>query len=308
MTAWFAEQVLAADLAGFWIGTAIAGGAGALLLRRGLTAFWRLRLIRDTPTARVRSAPQGYVELAGSALPARELLRARLTGTPCCWYRWRIQERRRSGRNDRWVTLERGDAEAPFLLEDATGRCLVEPAGAELRLRARVSWYSAVRGGRGEPSALQRFLGQGRRYRMIEERVLEQEPVYVLGHLETPRRGAREREALTRQLLSQWKRDPERMQRFDRDGDGEIGLEEWQHARRRAAQLAAEAERRVAAAPILSRVVASDDPRRPFLISTEGEDALVGRSRWEALGATLAGALLGVGAVFALSIRLTAGG
>ena len=51
----------------FWWGIA---GASLLMLGTGRIAYATLarkRLIEDTPTSRIRSAPQGFVELAGVA-------------------------------------------------------------------------------------------------------------------------------------------------------------------------------------------------------------------------------------------------
>ena len=51
----------------------------------------RKRLIEDTPTSRIRSAPQGFVELAGVAgVFEGEPIIAPLTQRPCCWYRYRF--------------------------------------------------------------------------------------------------------------------------------------------------------------------------------------------------------------------------
>jgi len=308
MPEFFTDLAQRTDATGFWLAVAIALGAGALMLHQGLKAFWQLRLIHDTPTAAVRSAPQGYVELIGQAQPLRALLPARLTGIPCCWYRWRIEQQRRSGRSSKWVVVERGESEQPFVIDDGTGRCIVDPRGATLRCRLTERWQSHARGGgRAGPSSLSELLGLGGRYRMTEERVAEADPVYVLGYLETPRRGARERERLKRQLLKRWKRDPQRRATLDLNGDGEIDLAEWDRARALAAQLAERAERRVAEEPVLARIGATQDARQPFLISTEGEAALVGRSRLQAVGATVFGALLSVGALAAIAARYGAG-
>jgi hypothetical protein len=304
-----ADAIAAEDPLGFWLGVAIAAGLAAWLLHRGRRAFWRLRLIVDTPTARIRSAPQGYVEFQGRALPLRGELQARLTGTPCVWYRWRIEEHqgRSSGgrRGGHWVTRDHGDAGRPFLIDDGTGQAEVAPADAYLHLRARERWQgphpdrrAATRG-----NAITRFFERQRRYRMTEERIHASEPVYILGHFETPRRGVREREALTRTLLARWKRDPERMQRFDLDGDGSVDLDEWERARRQAARLAARAENQLSAEAPRPRVVAADDPAQPFVVSTEDEPTLLARLRLTAFGGLIGGALLGAGSVAVVVAR-----
>jgi len=291
----YAQQVLALDPVGFWISALVALAAAFGITRHGLRSFWKLRLIVDTPTARIRSAAQGYVELTGIAHPHRELVAAPLTGTPCVWYRYEIEERRGSGRNASWVTVERGDAGTPFQIDDGTGRCLVEPNGAALRCRDKQVWYGHV--------GLLGQLGAQHRQRKTEERICDGEPVYVLGHLETPRRGARERQALTRHLLAQWKRDPQRMRAFDRDGDGQVDLHEWDAARAKAERLAERAEGRLSAEPPLPRVRDAGDARQPFVISTEDERSLLARLRLHAYGSAAGGLVLWVGLVYALLVR-----
>lgn len=307
-----AHAIASADPVGLWLAVAIAAGVGAWLVQRGLRAFWGLRLIVDTPTARIRSAPQGYVELQGLAAPLREPLRARLTGKPCVWYQWQIEEYQssRSGRqrSGHWVTRDRGDAGRHFLIDDGTGQAEVVPADAKLHLRSRDRWQGPRpdQPDRGQQNPITAFFRRHRRYRMTEARVHDGEPVYVLGRFETPRRGVREREALTRTLLARWKRDPERMQAFDRDGDGEVDLPEWDRARAKAARLAERAEAKLSADPPRPRIVATSEPTQPFLVSTEDEATLLTKLRLRAFGGTALGALLGVGAAAAVVARLTA--
>lgn len=274
-------------------------------LRRGLDAFWRLRLITDTPTARIRSAPQGYVELSGRALPHAGTLAAPLTKLPCVWYRFRIEEQRRGGKRNDWVTVEQGEHDGPFLLDDGTGVCLIDPAGADLSCRSRDLWYGHAR----QPSGA---VGQSwnlfrKRYRYREERISSGEPLYALGHFETPRRGAAEQERLARHLLRTWKRDPERMASFDTDRDGRVSTEEWEAARAKADRLASEAEQRLQTEPPLPRLGATNDPRHPFVVSTHGEGDLVLRLRFSAFGQIAVFLVLASGVGIAVSAHFGAG-
>jgi hypothetical protein len=306
MQGFIAEAAGGMDPVGFWTGTLFAALFGAWLLRQGRHALWRLRLIVDTPTARIRSAPQGYVELRGLAAPLRGMLAARLTGKPCVWYRWRIEQYKRSGRSGHWVTLEHGSAECAFLIDDGTGQAEVAPEGAFLHCHTRERWLGPrpfARAG-AKQQGIVALIEQQRRYRMTEERIAASEPVYILGHFETPRRGVRERETLARTLLTQWKRDPARMRRFDRNGDGEIDLAEWERARREAARLAEQAEARLTAAPPRPRIGPTGDADHPFVVSTEDEPALLLKLRLRAFGGMLAGALLSVGASLLVLARL----
>lgn len=304
------HKAAVADPVEFWIAICVAAGIAAFALYRALRAFSGLRLIADTPTARIRSAPQGHVELQGLAQPRGEPLPAPLSTRPCVWYRYRIAERRSSGRNESWVTVEQGEAEGPFLLDDGTGHCLVEPKGARLHCAHRETWYSGRRGGRPNESGdgwSGLLLGGRKRWRMSEERIQAGDFLYVLGHLETPRRDSREREQLARALLARWKADPQRLRRFDRNGDGEIDLEEWEAARAEAERLATEAEQRLAATPTLARIRAPGDRRLPFIIAADDERAMLSRLGLETLGLTLLALALTLGLILALLARLEPG-
>jgi hypothetical protein len=116
LTPWpLAQAAARADPIPFWIFEAVVAMLTVIFLHRGLDAFWRLRTVADTPTARIRSAPQGYVQLCGRAAAQGGMPTAPLTRLPCVWYRFKVQERRRSSKNDRWVTIDRGKSELPFV-------------------------------------------------------------------------------------------------------------------------------------------------------------------------------------------------
>src|SRR3989339_1598907 len=58
-----------------------------------LSALKRLRAVRDTPTSKVASAAQGYVELVGRGRPYGEPLISKLRALPCLWYRYKVEQR-----------------------------------------------------------------------------------------------------------------------------------------------------------------------------------------------------------------------
>src|SRR5690606_16652826 len=119
-----------ARVAGLSLLPALTAAAGGLaLMARQLR---RARLIEDTPTSRIRSAPQGYVELTGFArevAAADTPLRGPLTGKPCVWFRYRI-ERYQRGKRSGWHPVESGASAQWFELDDGSGRCWIDPAGA----------------------------------------------------------------------------------------------------------------------------------------------------------------------------------
>jgi hypothetical protein len=294
----------------FWL-VWLAMTLGSLwMLRTGVRAFWRLRTVADTPTARVRSAAQGYVELAGIARAHHREIEARLSCTPCLWCRFRVEERRRAGRNSRWVTLETGETDRPLRLDDGSGVCLIDPRGARVETRRRQVWLGPRRDPADPRPAALRLgpwftltAGRSNRYRFTEERIAAGDPLYVLGHLETPRLGPEEETRLERSLLRVWKRDPVRMAALDTDGDGEISVAEWEQARGLASRLARESARSPARAG-LSRVRATGDSDRPFVIATYTEPELLSALRWKTLGYTAGFLVLSTAWGFALVARL----
>ena len=100
--------------------------------------YRRYRQIRDLPTSRVASAAQGYVELFGHSelLPGAPVV-SKLSGLPCCWYRYYVE--RRTSRNE-WERVDSGISEECFLLVDDTGQCVVSPAGAEVLTERKETW------------------------------------------------------------------------------------------------------------------------------------------------------------------------
>jgi hypothetical protein len=185
----------------------------------GLTSFWawyanlkRHRTVADTPTSRIASAPQGYIELVGRGrqLPGEGLV-SPVSGLPCLWYRYRVE--RKNG--NRWDHVESGISHDTFGVDDGSGQILVDPEGAEiLTSRKQVS----TAGG----------------YRKTEWTLIEGETIYVIGEHVTlgGPNAVLDKKADLATLLTEWKRDKAALlARFDADRDGEISLDEWEDAR-----------------------------------------------------------------------------
>lgn len=254
----------------------------------------RARLVEDTPTARIRSAPQGYVELVGKVAPHNgEPLRSPLTGSPCCWYRFKIERR---GQKD-WETLEQGESPLPFVVDDGTERCLVDPRGAEVTPTDRSLWYGwsrfpeetnppripvAPSSAWVRRAAIHAQADVSSRYRYSEERIYPGDQLYAIGHFDTlgEAEQARERHELLRQRLVTWKQDRAGLlARFDSNRDGEIDPEEWERVRQSAA---AQVDQDYASAlprRVLHRLRKDADRRKPFLLSSLPQRELARRHR-----------------------------
>lgn len=186
-----------------------------------LAALRRRRAILDTPTARIASAAQGQVELLGRGLPLDGIpVCSPLTGLTCLWFRYTLEEADSEGH---WRIIDQGESDASFLLDDGSGRCLVDPEGGEILTRHK---------------EVQR---NGKR-RHTEWRLLPGDTLYVNGAFKTLNGSATraDADATLKALLAEWKADrAELLRRFDMDGNGEIDQEEWQLARAAARREAA---------------------------------------------------------------------
>jgi hypothetical protein len=278
---------LADDDLWFWLltlGVAIvAGGAGAL------RSFKRARLVEDTPTSRIRSAAQGYVEIAGNArlLPGSQNL-APLTQRPCVWWRYKVSKRTESGsgktRRSQWQTVASGTSSVPFVLDDGTGECIVQPDGAEVIPTESTTWYGNTPWPAAPASKSLRLLTGSRDYRYVEDRVYEHELVHALGEFRSTASAAGpDTQAAVAETLAEWKQDqPALLQRFDHDRDGRIDLEEWEAARAAARQLVL--ENSVRRGPESNHhVLCRPDGGRLFLVSALPHNDLVKRYRRQAL-------------------------
>ncbi|MFP4161832.1 MAG: GIDE domain-containing protein [Ectothiorhodospira sp.] len=260
-----------------------------------VTGGRQLRLIADTPTARIRSAAQGPVELSGRAalLPGPPIV-APLSGTPCAWYEYRVERRQRGGQGStRWKTLHGGCSGELFALEDDTGRCVVDPEGARVFTPHKERWYGQRPNPRAPAALAERFGGE--RHRYMERRIHPGDPLYALGDFRS--QGAADGHALHTEvaaILREWKRDPGRMAELDTDGDGQVDLGEWDRARAAAQRRAMEDRAQRARQPDVHLLSRGPDRARPYLLSVYPESRLLWRLRWRTrLGA--AGFLAGIG-------------
>ena len=238
----FASLVLTAPPGGFWTLTAVALLAGSAALWRAQVFLARQRLIEDTPTAFIRSAPQGYIELQGRPTDGRrpDPCAALVAALHLVSRKVERREQRGNGRGRRAAhTIEQGVSGDLFYLVDDTGRCAIDPDGASVTPAHRQVWYGAQRipgryhadDGRWWARALGRL---GQRYRYTERRIEPGDPLYALGRFVTHSASANPTdhgpEIAAR--LREWKRDRAFLRReFDRDGNGEIDAAGWAAAR-----------------------------------------------------------------------------
>ena len=226
------------------------------------TSAWRrARAVDDTPTSKVASAAQGYVELIGTGRPlAGAPLMSPLSHLPCLWFRYTVE---RKDSDNKWVQEEKGESDASFILEDGSGECMVDPEGAEMLVTKKDSWIQGDR-------------------RYTEWLLIERQTIYALGQFAT--RGSvglsLNLAEDVKLLLSEWKtRTAELLARFDLNKDGQIDLKEWELARAQARREIAANHRELRASSELHVMHLPEDGRL-YLISDMEPDNLASKYRW----------------------------
>ncbi len=201
-----------------------AGLVGVTSLYAWHANLRRYSAVADTPTSRIASAPQGYVEIVGRGvhLPGARLV-SPISGLPCLWYRYISEEKK----GNKWHRVDSGISAEEFGLDDGNSIAVIDPDGAAIvapKKRGRTNGH----------------------YRHTEWSLIEGEPLYVLGEHVTIGGANADldfRQAVS-ELLGDWKRDkPGLLMRFDRDGSGDISLEEWESARKAAQNMVARQHR-----------------------------------------------------------------
>jgi hypothetical protein len=147
-------------------------------------------MILNTPASKIRSASMGLVELSGMA-EGPQTIPAGITGEACYYYRaiaWQLEQ---SGRSREWKKVADESLYVPFFINDATGRMLVDAAGADMEVHRnfRDEFNSSFFGSRDMlPENVGRFLARngilgGSTVRLEERCVKPGFPLFVFGTL-----------------------------------------------------------------------------------------------------------------------------
>lgn len=259
-----------------WIIFALLTGAMGFVCfyftREWLRALSEARTAENVPTMRIRSAAQGYVELQGFARPLETgHLTSPLTSTQCVWWVHRIVL---LANQNRPAAEETRFSPQRFYLEDATGRCLIDPAGAEMPLSWSKSWDADNPGPPGPASAL-----RIPRYRCTEGVLRSGTRLYVRGEFRTVRVAAQPLDIM-RGKLAAWQADDKKRAIFDVDRDGSLSDTELEAARR-VAML--EARREAGTSHATVDVVCKPADGRPFVISDKRQPVHARSSRGSAM-------------------------
>ncbi|MGZ0018338.1 GIDE domain-containing protein [Nitrosomonas sp. wSCUT-2] len=251
----------------------------------------RFRLIEDTPTAKIRSAHQGYIELAGKGLSISDQpIYAPLSNHPCLWYQSQIEQQETytdNGRtHTRWNVVYKMVSDQRFKLTDGVSTCWVDPRDAEVNGHEKLVWY----GNTEWPSRTLILESQSiinamaNQYRYSEWLILPGQPLYVLGQYKTwsaaSQRSVRD---VMIHLINDWKQNQQQLhERFDTNKDGNIDQEEWEVARAEARLEAQKRHDQLAFEPDENIIAKPDRSDRPFIISVFSQALLARRYRRQA--------------------------
>jgi hypothetical protein len=280
----------------FWLGAAVAIAIALFLFWRMTCWYQHARLIQNIPTARIRSAPQGYIELIGQAgMMEGPVIFSPLSQTRCVWYSYKIEEKTREysskGRSrTRWRVVKQATSEEVFLLDDGTGECAIDPDDAQVITRNKRIWYK-------------HDVVPPRRY--TEWTILEGEPLYAMGLFKSV--ASVEDQTIRQQVshkLREWKQDPNQLlHHYDTDNDGEINQQEWQRAREDATIAVKRQIGQRAKVKQLSMMRSSPHKGQPYILSTIPEDELIARYQRHALAAMTGFLVLGTIIIWAMNQR-----
>ena len=241
------------------------------------------RIMQDTPTSKIRSASQGFVQLEGRAKSLDDKpLRVPGSGRECVWFDYLIEKKG----ND-WEEVERDTSIYSFYVDDGTGLCAVDPELGRVITRKKKVWV----------------VGD---WRYTERLIAENDRVYCLGQFETDQGGSKAEvvKVGVRVLLNQWKHNRrELLQRFDQNGDGDIDMDEWNQARETAIRQVESATANDYVPTQHHNLVAPFNKGYPYVISSIPQDEVTSRYQLYAFGLLGLFVVSGAYAVFMTIVR-----
>ena len=115
--------------------SAIGLACGILLFFKGFIWFRQKKLIEALPTSKIRSIAMGIVEIFGEVTPLKgSTLKSPFSNNDCVYYKYTIEEYRKSGKSSKWVIINQNEARTHFFLKDDTGTVLIDPKGADISI------------------------------------------------------------------------------------------------------------------------------------------------------------------------------
>lgn len=169
-------------------------GFGGWLIFSGIRRFRRKRDIEDTPTSKIRSAPQGSIEVQGYAWPIENSGRNNLNGEKCVFRHLEVMKKVGSGKKQRWIKVHEDRYDLPFLVFDQTGTLLVDQKRAEYELRQKVFRWNDLKSQTKQALSTEISVSGfppsgglfGSPFKFQEKYILAGSPVYLRGSFSSP--------------------------------------------------------------------------------------------------------------------------
>ncbi|UCD10647.1 MAG: hypothetical protein JSU88_08110 [Nitrospinaceae bacterium] len=283
-----------------WAGFGV--GLGVYWFFHGFRELKSSRIIQNTPTSRIATGAVGTdVEISGRVMCDRDKwVTAPISGRSAVFYAIEIEQLVRRKNSSHWVKIDEFFSDKGFYLDDDSGALalvMVEGAaikkkkGRKVRFRMRskdmatmpANLLLALTMNAGQLKSFKVKHGKwwdSREYRFIEWAITPDETIYVLGYADSGLRTVLKRKpkmATYLEAKKQIESDPDRHERFDRDEDGELSVEEVEAG---AARLAVELESKYSEKQVEERVpktkmVFKKQKGKPFFISNMAEADLI---------------------------------
>jgi hypothetical protein len=164
---------------------------GSIVFFKGFMWLKQKRLIENTPTSKIRALAMGPVEVYGEVSHAfKKILKSPFTGSDCIYYKYLVQEERRSKNSTYWATVKKGEDSTHFYLKDNTGSVLVDPKKATIDIPEDYSFTSGL--GKAPTAKIKDFMqsknlsikgffGFNKKIRFVEHYIAPKDKMYVLG-------------------------------------------------------------------------------------------------------------------------------
>lgn len=268
--------------AGYWFISFVCVVLAGYTLWKFFGYLRRDRFAADTPTARIRSAAQGYVHMEGVVRADKDgELRSPLTRRHCVWWEFKVEHRSQIGGRNAWHLKDHGSSVNPFVLDDGSGTCLVGTVSAEIIPSVHNVWYGSAETPDIPPaSSVTPLFSSNAPYRYTERLLVAGTHVTVLGDLRAHSIAAEVDEEVGK-LVSAWKDDQKSLlSKFDLDKDGQLLGSEWEAVR---AEALKQVEARLGSRDRREFTVSKPEKGRPFIIAPMDTQRFVRREKLRAV-------------------------
>lgn len=162
--------------------------------------LWQMKALRSATVISPDQAKLGYFRLEGNAaFASRKMIKAPLTLSLCIWYRFKVEEWRRSSSNQKhdWHTIKDEESETNFIVAGKGAELLVDPWKADITCTDKSLWHGANKepdernpprfppwqNPKGDGLQIEISGGANSKFRFTEERIYAGDPIFILGEI-----------------------------------------------------------------------------------------------------------------------------